>query len=160
MHKNPNMSNIDEKKIEKEWLQIKKDGYTSGADIYIKETEYKGLGVFANREIKAGEIIEYCHAIVLDWRQKYIHDASIKKYAYWHTCSCLDCKMHGGTGLILLGCGSIYNCSDLEDLKNADFYLFPGLNLGLFKANKNIKKDQEILTWWGQGYYDFWCKKK
>jgi hypothetical protein len=52
------------------------------------------------------------------------------------------------------------NASDLEQLKNADFFLFPSLYLGVFMANKNIKKDQEILTWWGQGYYDYWCKKK
>jgi hypothetical protein len=160
MHKNPNTNNIDEKKIEEQWIQLKKAGYTSSADIYIKETEYKGLGVFASREIEEGEIIEYCHAIVLNWKQKYIHDASIKKYAYWHNCNCQDCNIHGRTGLLLLGNGSVYNSSDLAELKNANFFVFPGLHLGIFIANENIKKDQEILTWWGQGYYDFWCKKK
>jgi hypothetical protein len=29
-----------------------------------------------------------------------------------------------------------------------------------FSAIKEIKTGEEILTWWGQSYFDTWCKKK
>jgi hypothetical protein len=27
----------------------------------------------------------------------------------------------------------------------------------VFVAQRDIQKDEEILTWWGEGYYQHWC---
>jgi hypothetical protein len=158
--KNKNTLNIEnEEEIKTIWASVKNEGY-SNSNLIVKLTDTKGLGVFAKKEIKKGQIIEFCHSIVLDWKRKYIHDRGIIKYAYWDTCQCNECKKHGNTAMILLGNGSVYNSAQSNDAKNAKYNVYPSLNLAIFIAEKDIKKNEEILTWWGEGYYNSWCKSK
>ena len=154
---NLNLQNKEE--VEEAWSRIKKQGFNN-TNLIVKESEGKGLGVFAKEKIKKGEIVEFCHVIVSEWKRKYIHDKSILKYSYWNNCACDDCKRHGGNSMILLGNGSIYNSAESSDLKNVSFSLFASLNLAIFIADKDIQSDEEILTWWGQSYFDSWCKKQ
>ena len=149
----------DHEKIKKIWEEVKNSGYTN-KDLIVKDTDFKGLGVFAKNGIKEGQIIEFCHSIVLGWKRRYTNDQSIIKYAYWAPCGCSDCQIHGNTGMLLLGNGSIYNSASAAEERNADFFVYPKLALAIFVASKPIKAGQEILTWWGQGYYDSWCKKQ
>lgn len=149
----------DREQIKKIWEEVKKEGYTN-KHLRVKDADFKGLGVFAKDGIKEGQIIEFCHAIVLDWKKKYVNDRSIIQYAYWSPCNCSDCQRHGNTGMLLLGNGSIYNSAPTEKEKNADFFLYPNLSLAIFVASKPIKAGKEIVTWWGQGYYNSWCKKQ
>jgi hypothetical protein len=149
----------DHEQIKKIWEEVKKDSYTN-KHLIVKDADFKGLGVFAKNGIKEGQIIEFCHSIVLSWKRRYTNDPSIIKYAYWAPCSCSDCQTHGNTGMLLLGNGSIYNSASIAEERNADFFVYPKLSLAIFVATKPIKAGQEILTWWGQGYYDSWCKKQ
>lgn len=157
MKESIDFSNIAQ--VEKVWNQVKNDGF-SNSNLIVQESPGKGLGVYAKKEIKKDQIIEFCHSIVLNWKARYVKDPSLIKYAYWSPCSCEDCKNHGLTGMILLGNGSIYNSANSEKEKNCSFFLYPKIALGIFVANKKIEQGQEILTWWGQGYYDQWCNNK
>jgi len=142
--------------VKEAWESIKETGIINN-DLIVKNSKDKGLGVFANKKIQKGQIIEFCHAIVLDWKKKYIHDRAIIKYAYWDSCKCQDCINHGRTGMILLGNGSIYNSAESSIAKNAEYKLYPSLSLAIFTAEKDISEDEEILTWWGEKYYNSWC---
>lgn len=149
----------DHAQVEKIWKQVTLEGFTN-SNLLVKESPGKGLGVFAKKEIKKDQIVEFCHAIVLSWKGRYVKDPSITKYAYWSPCACDDCRVHGLTGLILLGNGSVYNSASSDEEKNCSFFIYPKTALAIFVANKNISQGEEILTWWGQGYYDQWCKNE
>ena len=155
-----NNSKLDEEslKIKLKWENMKSNGYKS--HLIIKNIPPKGLGVFANRDFSEGEEIEYCHMIPMAFKRRYIHDPGIIKYAYWSSCQCDDCKKHGQSGFILLGNGSIYNSANSEKELNATFRIYTDFQVTVFKATKKIKKDEEILVWWGQRYYDTWCSQK
>jgi len=128
--------------------------------LYLKFTEQKGFGVFTKKAIKEGSVIETCYSIVLNWRQMYQRDQSITRYAYWHNCPCTDCEKHGSLGMIPLGYGCIYNSAESEKEKNATFHINANAKLITFTAVKNIKPDEEILTWWGENYFNSFCKPK
>jgi hypothetical protein len=158
METNSNKSE-EELKVEKKWENMKLNGYKS--HLIVKNSPGKGLGVFANRNFEIGEDIEYCHSAPLAFKQRYTHDPGILKYAYWTTtCKCEDCKRHGPNGFMLFGNGSIYNSADSAESANAIFFIYPKNSLVVFKSTKKIKKDEEILVWWGQKYYDGWCLNK
>ena len=150
---------LDIKEVQKNWTKIRGEGF-SNEYLTVRESLGKGLGVFANKKIKKNEIIEYCHALTMSWKRKYINDSSIIKYAYWNSCQCKDCQAHGNTGMILFGNGSIYNSAESYEAKNASFKLYPNLDLAVFTAEKDIEADEEILVWWGQNYFNSWCKPK
>jgi len=141
-----------------EWKKLKVQGVRND-HLEIKESPGKGLGVFARRDIAEGEVIEYCHAIVLDWKKKYIGDAQIRRYAWWSGCSCEDCRKHGDRALIALGYGAIYNSADKEEEANAANHIHTNDSLLVFTAKRPIKAGEEILVWYGQAYLDFWCRK-
>lgn len=63
-------------------------------------------------------------------------------------------------GVIALGYGSIYNCADSENDRNANFIVNLNTRSVTFVAEKDIEPDEEILMWWGEGYYNTWCKPK
>jgi hypothetical protein len=153
------MINESNLKVKLKWENMKLNGYSN--HLIIKNSKFSGLGVFANKDFLIGEEIEYCHLIEMEYKQKYIHDVNILKYAYWYDlCECHDCRIHGKKGFILLGNGSIYNSSESQEGANAFFEIFPEIKVTVFTAIKKIKKDEEILVWWGQNYYDKWCSKK
>jgi hypothetical protein len=131
-------------------------------NITVKESSIPGagLGVFAKTNFLVDDIIEFCPSIVLDWRSRYVQIPKIKQYAYNHTCNCEDCKKHGGYVVIPSGYGMIYNSANSDEEKNARFVVLSGLKLVAFSAVKEIKAGEEILTWWGQSYFDSWCKRK
>lgn len=144
-------NNLKKKDINLNNLYIKNAGIN-------KFNKDKNLGVFAKNKIKKNNIIEYCPAILLDWRGKYIKDSSIMQYAYWSTCNCAECQNHGGQALIALGYGSLINSADSEKEANSNWFIDINEKLIFFYAIKNINKNQEILVWYGQKYHDFWCK--
>lgn len=128
------------------WQEIKKNKH-SNSHLYIKDTQSKGVGVFTNKNIYKGEVIEYCHCLPIEMPKKWMNDKGIKNYSYWH----------GENGLIALGFGSIYNSAEREHLKNANYFIFKEDRLIVYVAQKDIEKDEEILTWFGDGFYNYWC---
>ena len=157
--KNSNKQKKFLENLKNKWEQVKKDGIFN-EKIVARESAGKGLGVFALSEIKNGETIELCHMILMNWKKKYVYDTSLMQYCYWDGCKCNDCKVHGNLGMILLGNGSIYNSADSDESRNANFYLYPSLKVAAFVAKRDITKGEEILTWWGEAYYNSWCKPK
>lgn len=131
------------------WQEAKKNGHSS-SNIYIKKIDPKGIGVFANKDIKTGEVIEYCHCLPIEIPGRWMNDKGIKNYSYWS----------GERGFIALGFGSIYNSAERDHLKNAGYFIFEDDNLIVYVAQKDIKKDEEILTWFGDGFYNYWCMPK
>lgn len=152
---------IDFKIIREAYLQ------ELGKGISIPHLEIKassipnaGLGVFAKKDFETEEIIEFCHSVVLDWRMKYQADPKIKQYAYGANCGCNECKIHGQQVIIPSGFGLIYNSANSLEERNCGFTSISSSKLMVFFAVKPITAGEEILTWWGQNYYDKWCKPK
>lgn len=128
------------------WQEFKKTGYDN-SHLYIKDVKNKGLGVFSKKDINPGDVVEYCHGIVMNTPRQYMHEKSISKYCYWKN----------DTGIMPLGYGPVYNSAEREFLSNTDYFIFIEDSLVVFVAQKFIPKDTEILVWWGEDYYKSWC---
>jgi len=115
--------------------------------IEVRDSSLSGRGVFANKDIKAGEILEECHHVILENTFK-TQDPMLQTYIFsWPKGS------HGGknSSSVVLGMGSIFNHSDNN---NADWVTDEIRNLYSFYAIKDIKKDEEIFTNYGIMYKD------
>jgi hypothetical protein len=141
-----------------EWEKLKREGYEPQG-LIVRDAGKKGLGVFATRNFEPGEVVEYCHCVRMSVPHHYCADRGIKQYAYWDSDG-PDAVKHGPIGLIVLGHGSIYNSAESEQGINCDWFTSEASRLVVFAAVKPIRAGQEILTWWGQQYYDSWCKEK
>lgn len=120
------------------WQQAKKNGHNN-SNLCIKSAGNKG------------EVIEYCHCLPIETPGKWMLDKGVKNYSYWN---------NNNKGFIALGFGSIYNSAERKHLKNASYFIFEDDNLIVYVAQKDIKKDEEILTWFGDGFYNYWCDPK
>lgn len=119
-----------------------------------------GMGVFAAEDIVVDDAIEFCHSIVLDNRSRYTFDKKLTQYGYMAPCSCQSCKEHGNQVMLPLGFGMIYNSAESKEKANCEYFTIPEEKLVVFIASDNIKAGEEILTWWGEGYYNAWCRPK
>ena len=139
------------------WYKLKLSGLSNDS-LEIKFIPNKGMGVFAKKDFKQNDVIEYCYSIVYDWRSKYQRDSTISRYAFNASsgCNCQNCRQHGHIQMQPLGYGSIYNSADKAEDRNAQYYIYLKERLIAFEAVKDINKGEEILTWFGQGYYDSW----
>lgn len=103
-----------------------------------------GLGVFALKNIKEGEIIERCPVIQIPAVQYNIIKYSIfNEYIY-------EASDRGGeTAKLCLGLGSLYNHSDAP---NTGYY---GVNARYmeFYAVRNIKKGEQLFIDYGEEYW-------
>jgi hypothetical protein len=139
------------------WEKFKKEGFPE-TPVTVKPAEHKGFGVFAKRDIKSGEWVELCHSVRLGWKRRYVGDPGILQYAYWdNNCECEDCKNHGAIGLIPLGAGSIYNSAENETEANIVHTAIGSQRLVAFLAIKDVIAGTELLTWWGDNYFNRWC---
>jgi SET domain-containing protein len=150
--------NSENLSIEERYELLKINGFNS-SHLEIKTASDKGLGVFARQLITKGSIIEYSHCIVLEYPEKYMRDRGIRQYHFLNDCNCEACKRHGKVLLIALGYGSIYNCSESEAEANCRVQSSLEKKLIVFTALRDINPNEEILCWFGQNYYDIWCKK-
>jgi hypothetical protein len=142
------------------WEKYKTEGLPDNP-VTVKPAGHKGLGVFAKRDIKSGEWVELCYSVKLNWKKKYVSDSGILQYAYWdNSCRCQDCRNHGAIGLLALGAGSIYNCAENKEGANLEYIAIAYENLVAFIATKDVPAGEELLTWWGEGYFNQWCRPK
>jgi hypothetical protein len=145
--------------IIKEWHKYKEAGYSN--NLYIKNSGQRGMGVFAGTNIKSGDVIEYCHCMLLGFRENYHKDPVIYQYAYPGDDEVSDeWTVHGRKFLIPLGFGGIYNSSDAQNLSNAAFKTYTDEKLMIFYALKDIKQDEEVLVWWSDEYYNYFIAQK
>lgn len=111
--------------------------------IEVKDSPIEGRGVFAKEDIKANEVIECSHFIILEQSFPQI-DNKLKEYVFsWPK------TVWGGKSVVVWGFGSIYNHS--RD-NNTDWVTDEENNLFKFFTIKDIKKGEEICTNYGEAY--------
>ena len=103
--------------------------------VVVKLSPTHGYGVFAEKTIKKGEIIEECYVLISRGGDKKLED-------YYF-------DVNGKNG-IFTGFGVIYNHSDDE---NADYTIYEKRKLAVIKANRTIKKGEEIFVSYGDKWF-------
>lgn len=138
--------------------------YSSLKDLQVKKSldidNSENLGVFAKRNFSKNELIECSPIFPLAWRSNYHNDPKIKQYAFAHNvyCKCNDCRIHGFTFYIALGYASIYNSKKDSD---ASWFMSPKDRAWFLVAIKDIRRGDEIFTYYGNNYnMDYFTKKK
>lgn len=112
--------------------------------IYVAKSRGKGKGVFAARNIKKGDVIDVCPAIVLNEKESSIGiKTDLWRYFYnWGD--------NSEKRALVLGYGSLYNHS-FEP--NAYWKRNTKDKTIIFYADKDISKDEEIThNYSGHGY--------
>ena len=103
--------------------------------IAVKKSSRHGFGVFAEKKIRKGEIVEQCYFILSNGWDDSLEDyyfAAKRKYA------------------VFLGYGSIYNHSDEP---NADYNINIKKRIATIKADRDIQKGEEILISYGDNWF-------
>ncbi len=129
-----------------EWEQRTKTGFCIES-VYVARAGAKGLGVFAKKAFRKGEIIEFCHSIKMDTPRQYLHEPQLSRYCY-------------GTkdyAIMPLGFGAIYNSSATFEESNSGYFIFDRHKVVMFYAARDISIGEEIVTFHGKAYFDSWC---
>ncbi len=113
--------------------------------IAVKKSKIHGFGVYAEKTIKKGEMIEQCYFIV----SKKGGDKALEDYYF-------DAK---GKYALFTGFGSIYNHSDDA---NADYKINLKTKIVDIRAERTIKKGEEIFVSYGDEWFSSrgWKVKK
>lgn len=111
-------------------------------NLKVKQAEDKGRGVFADKDLDKGEVIEKCPVIELNAEDRENID-NTELYNYYFSWG-----ENNDKAAVALGFGSIYNHS-FEP--NADYEKDFQDSFILFKAIKDIEKGEEILVDYTQG---------
>lgn len=106
--------------------------------VFVKRSSTHGYGVFADKTFKKGELIEECYIVITRGGDKGLEDFYF--------------DVNGKHG-IFTGFGILYNHS--ED-PNADYTYNSRRKLAKIKADRTIKKGEEIFI----SYGDEWFKDR
>jgi len=109
--------------------------------VIVKRSRLHGYGVFAGKNFKKGEVIEDCYFILSKGG-----DDGIEDFYF-------DVR---GRYAVFLGYGSIYNHSDDP---NADYFINVKDRVTTFKADRPIKKGEEISISYGDDWFSLRGKK-
>lgn len=106
---------------------------------YVRMTKDKGRGVFANQDIKTGDVITNCELIVLDKADTIlVEDTSLKYYTFKYN-STQDC--------LVLGDGEIFNHSNKPNVSYNLITITDSLGsrkIMQFKALRPILQDEQM----------------
>jgi uncharacterized protein len=103
--------------------------------IGVKGSAVHGYGVFAEKNIRKGELIEECYIIISRGGDKKLQD-------YY-----FDVK---GKYALFTGFGSIYNH---DDDPNADYFIHSKRRIATIKAARTIHKGEEIFVDYGEEWF-------
>jgi hypothetical protein len=103
--------------------------------ISVKRSPIHGYGVFADEDIKKGDIIEECYAVILANRNE------MKDFSYYV----------GDKSAMVLGYGSIYN--HMDEGFNADYTHDMERSVMIYDALKDIKQGEEIFINYGDNWF-------
>lgn len=103
--------------------------------LVVKKSPLHGYGVFAEKTIKKGELIEECYIILSRGGDKVLQDF------YFDA---------DGKSALFTGFGSIYNHSDDP---NADYKINIKNRLATLKAARTIRKGEEIFVSYGEEWF-------
>lgn len=112
--------------------------------ISVKPSQIHNYGVFADKNIKKGEIIEECPILLLDHQHRLLHNYTFK----------------GDAGdYLLMGYGTLYNHANRF---NADYVHYQDTDYMTFIASRFIAKGEEIFIDYGASWFtdrDLACKE-
>ena len=112
--------------------------------IYVDKSPVHGWGVFAKEDIMEGEVFEECPVLTLPIEKGEVTSLLIDYRFNWPQC------VEYQEQVIALGNGSLYNHSE-----NANAYWISNLENKTFQfiSHREIKKGDEIFTWYGDVNY-------
>lgn len=111
------------------------------ADVFIAHTKSdKGLGAYAARAFKAGEVVEVCPVIVFEQKLRELPRSLQVRVFDWGVLA--DTRP---ANCLPLGCGAIYNHHEPSNMKAAaiDTERFQGL---VFTAVRDIERGEELTV--------------
>ena len=115
----------------------------------VKKSPISGYGVFADEDIKAGDLIEECLAILTDTTFPQNKDWVLGRYLFtWNAPSDVTTK-NGSTMAMLTGNALLYNHSEIP---NSYYVQDSYLKMFRMYALSDIKKGEEIVWYYGAGY--------
>tara|TARA_Y100000592_G_C5464654_1_gene316017 strand:+ start:1252 stop:2322 length:1071 start_codon:yes stop_codon:yes gene_type:complete len=121
--------------------------------IEVRQSHIHGYGVFANKSIKSGEILEECNYVEVSAAEN-----NLSHYAY-HWPDPIQCAFVKQKTTMPFGYACTYNSSDSKEESNAYWECDIKNDIYIFKARKNIKAGEEILIYYGGGYWGKWNKQ-
>ena len=112
-------------------------------NVYLSKSNIHGYGVFANKNIKKGTIIESCHYLVVG-SAEVSNESILQDYMF-------ENPQDQNESFVVLGLAMIYNHSikpnaEWDISKNGEFVEMIAL--------QDIKKNDEILHNYGEGWWD------
>lgn len=120
--------------------------------IYLEKSEIHGMGVFAAKDFKLGDVIETFPLMPLSFRTNYQGDRMIYNYSYVnYSCDCEECKKHGYIIYLPMGYGNLYNHQEAEQV-NARINTYFDSFYAEVIAMQNISKYSEIYLDYGLRY--------
>ncbi len=114
--------------------------YPSDA-VYVSSSNGRGRGIFARREIEAGELIEICPVIVLGGADEQEHLDRTRLFDYYFAWG-KDPEL----AALALGCGSLYNHSYHANADHVCDVLRGEIRI---YAHRAIRRDEEITINYG-----------
>lgn len=125
--------------------------------IEIRKSSIHGWGVFAKESIGKGELIEECLCATIE----YPIIGTIAKYNYsWPKQE--DCKLGDARDRskrkVVFGFAAIYNCAKTKKSENIDWYT--DRDIYIFKAVKDIKKNEELCIYYGDYFWEWYNSKE
>jgi uncharacterized protein len=127
----------------------------------VRESPIEGRGVFSSGDIKAGDLIEEAHLILLKNNKWEECDEELRRFVLpwvelredWKE----FCDEHGGIApyhatrpVAVLGFGMIYNHADNN---NIDYYVDKNRFLCSYKSNRDIPAGSELTINYGNDYF-------
>jgi SET domain-containing protein len=104
--------------------------------VYVGSSESRGRGVFARRDLAAGEVIEVCPVIVLAGAEEHLDKTHLFDYYFgW-----------GESVAVALGYGSLYNHSYHANADHVCDHLHGAIRIS---AHRPISKGEEITINYG-----------
>jgi len=129
-----------------------KDVLYKNNKIEVRKSNIHGYGVFAKESISVGELIEECYFIEIN-KANFVPE--LHNYIFKYN-KLIKTGQIEESFAILLGFGMIYNCSETADKRNITHRQFQDDKIFSFMCIRDIKKDEEILSYYGDG----WMKKR
>jgi len=116
--------------------------YFANPNVVLKKSCNGGRGAFATRDIKQGEIVEECPAIV-DKRKNILHGGSTDNYVFQ--------SKNPEDVFIAFGYGSMFNHNNDH---NVSWVIDYENNKIVFTAIKDIQKGKEMFVTYGDRYWE------
>lgn len=111
------------------------------ADLYVKQVDGKGRGIFSNEDIQSGEVIEFCPVLVLpEIEKKHIDHTKLYDYYFLWGEAQKDLA-------IALGFGSLYNHAYEP---NAVYETYFDEKVLVIRALRDITAHEEITISYNQ----------